>query len=218
MLAFLPDRTFDHLIGSMTSGWVGSAPGDRPAVLRLLKVGQDSGGDVGELIELLPGEAVDEQLAHVVAVLWGCFVQRRSPLAGEADIDGSGFAAVAFDQAAFGHAGELVMQAALLPADGGAKVVGTHPAVGRADRTVQVGQTAWSDPVTGADLSTISLRTGDSDTPSVVMAFSGKPIGQPVAMGGPFVMNNNAEIQQAFHDFHTGKFGAIPRQARLRYR
>jgi quercetin 2,3-dioxygenase len=49
------------------------------------------------------------------------------------------------------------------------------------------------------------------------MVYSGEPIGEPVAFGGPFVMNNQAEIAQAFRDFHGG-FGDIPRQARLRYR
>jgi quercetin 2,3-dioxygenase len=50
------------------------------------------------------------------------------------------------------------------------------------------------------------------------MAYSAQPIGQPVAMGGPFVMNTKTEIIQAFNDFHSGKFGDIPRQARLKYR
>ena len=47
------------------------------------------------------------------------------------------------------------------------------------------------------------------------MIYSGRPIGEPVAMGGAFVMNTQAEIEQAFQDFHQGKFGHIPRQARL---
>jgi quercetin 2,3-dioxygenase len=51
-----------------------------------------------------------------------------------------------------------------------------------------------------------------------VMTCSGQPIGQPVAMGGPFVMNSHAEIAQAFRDFHSGQFGDIPRQVRLQYR
>jgi quercetin 2,3-dioxygenase len=87
-----------------------------------------------------------------------------------------------------------------------------------AGRTVHAGQTAWSDPVAAAGSSTIAVHSDDRDTPSVVLAFSGKPIRQPVAMGGPFVMNSDAEIRQAFRDFHAGKFGAIPRQARLYYR
>jgi Pirin C-terminal cupin domain len=53
---------------------------------------------------------------------------------------------------------------------------------------------------------------GDGDQPSLIMVYSGQPIGQPVAMGGPFVMNTKAEITQAFNDLHVGKFGDIPRQ------
>ncbi|MET9084892.1 pirin family protein [Streptomyces sp. NPDC004237] len=91
-------------------------------------------------------------------------------------------------------------------------------AVTIAGHSVAAGQTAWSDPVPDTDLSVIGLRTADGDTPSVIMTFSGPPIRQPVALGGPMVMNTRAEIHQAFLDFQTGKFGAIPRQARLQYR
>jgi quercetin 2,3-dioxygenase len=63
----------------------------------------------------------------------------------------------------------------------------------------------------------ITLATGDGDTPSVVMVYSGQPIAEPVVMGGPFVMNTKTEITQAFQDFHSGEFGDIPRQARLKY-
>jgi quercetin 2,3-dioxygenase len=86
-----------------------------------------------------------------------------------------------------------------------------------AGRTVQAGQIAWSDPVPGAPVSSITLETGDGDKRSVVMVYSGQPIREPVAIGGPFVMNTQAEIEQAFRDFRSGKFGDIPRQARLKY-
>jgi len=49
------------------------------------------------------------------------------------------------------------------------------------------------------------------------MVYSGEPLREPVAMGGPFVMNRRVEIAQAFADFHAGKFGGVPRQARLKY-
>lgn len=58
-----------------------------------------------------------------------------------------------------------------------------------ADHAVRAGQVAWADPVPRATGSVITLATRDADQPSVVMACSGQPIGQPVAMGGPFVMN-----------------------------
>jgi hypothetical protein len=31
-------------------------------------------------------------------------------------------------------------------------------------------------------------------------------------------MNSKAEIYQAFQDYRSGKFGPVPRQARLQYR
>jgi redox-sensitive bicupin YhaK (pirin superfamily) len=37
------------------------------------------------------------------------------------------------------------------------------------------------------------------------MIYSGRPIREPVAMGGPFVMDKRTEITQAFMDFHAGK-------------
>lgn len=87
-----------------------------------------------------------------------------------------------------------------------------------AGRPVRAGQIAWSDPVPEAPVSAISLETGAGEEHSVVMAYSGEPIGQPVAMGGPFVMNSGAEIERAFRDFHSGMFGDIPNPTRLRYR
>jgi quercetin 2,3-dioxygenase len=86
-----------------------------------------------------------------------------------------------------------------------------------AGHPVRAGRIAWSDPVPHTAASVITLATGDGDTPSVVMVYSGQPIGQPVVMGGPFVMNTKTEITQAFQDFHSGTFGDIPRQARLKY-
>ena len=91
-------------------------------------------------------------------------------------------------------------------------------AVTVAGQPVRAGQIAWSDPVPDATVSAITLAAGDGDRESAVMAYSAQPIGQPVVMGGPFVMNTRTEITQAFSDFHSGKFGDIPRQARLKYR
>lgn len=87
-----------------------------------------------------------------------------------------------------------------------------------AGRPVGEGQIAWSDPVGPAENSVIRIETGDGTTPSQVLLYSGAPIRQPVAVGGPFVMNTADQIEQAFSDFHSGKFGEVPRMARLRYR
>jgi redox-sensitive bicupin YhaK (pirin superfamily) len=106
----------------------------------------------------------------------------------------------------------------VLPAHDRAFLAVLSGQVALAGRTVHAGQTAWSDPVGGAEPSAITLHSADGDQPAVVLAFSGQPIGQPVAMGGPFVMTSRAEIHQAFEDFRNGGFGPVPRQARLRHR
>ncbi len=45
-----------------------------------------------------------------------------------------------------------------------------------------------------------------SITHSKFLIISGKPIGEPIARGGPFVMNTKAEILQAVQDYHNGTF------------
>ena len=38
------------------------------------------------------------------------------------------------------------------------------------------------------------------------LLISGKPIGEPIARGGPFVMNTKEEILKAVEDYHSGNF------------
>ena len=38
------------------------------------------------------------------------------------------------------------------------------------------------------------------------LLISGKPIGEQIARGGPFVMNTKQEILQAIEDYHSGRF------------
>lgn len=44
---------------------------------------------------------------------------------------------------------------------------------------------------------------------AVVLIMSGEPLREPIAAHGPFVMNTRAEIQQAFEDVSSGKFGHL---------
>jgi redox-sensitive bicupin YhaK (pirin superfamily) len=45
-----------------------------------------------------------------------------------------------------------------------------------------------------------------------VIVLGGAPIREPVAWGGPFVMNTRAEVLQAFEDHQAGRLGSIPAQ------
>lgn len=44
---------------------------------------------------------------------------------------------------------------------------------------------------------------------AIVLVLSGKPIPEPIAAHGPFVMNSRQELIEAFADFQTGKFGCL---------
>jgi len=64
----------------------------------------------------------------------------------------------------------------------------------------------------GGDYLTIAAeQEQDGRSPAVdVLVLGGRPIGEPVAFGGPFVMNSKAEVVQAFDDYRRGKLGTVP--------
>lgn len=56
------------------------------------------------------------------------------------------------------------------------------------------------------DGSQLTLEASDD---AKVLLLSGEPIDEPIVGHGPFVMNTEREIHQAFADFHSGKFGQM---------
>jgi len=51
----------------------------------------------------------------------------------------------------------------------------------------------------------------DSRHPALeVVLLGGRPIREPIAWAGPFVMNTKAEVMQAYEDFQKGRLGTIP--------
>ncbi|AYJ47854.1 pirin family protein [Rhodococcus sp. P1Y] len=74
--------------------------------------------------------------------------------------------------------------------------------VGPDRRPIRMGQTALLGRGDTIDVSATDALD--------VFVLGGKPIREPVAMAGPFVMNTKAEVVQAFEDFQAGRLGSVP--------
>jgi redox-sensitive bicupin YhaK (pirin superfamily) len=84
--------------------------------------------------------------------------------------------------------------------------------VGAERRPIKSGQLAVMGA--GDRLTVAAADTQESRHPALeVLLLGGQPIREPVAQYGPFVMNTQAELQQAIADFQAGRLGVIPEGA-----
>jgi redox-sensitive bicupin YhaK (pirin superfamily) len=77
------------------------------------------------------------------------------------------------------------------------------------DRPVHTGQLA----LLGAG-EVIAARAGGGERGGEgtldILVMGGRAIGEPIAWGGPFVMNTRAEVLEAFEDYQSGRLGTQP--------
>lgn len=93
--------------------------------------------------------------------------------------------------------------------NGLAYVMAGRGSVGTDRRPVHTGQTAVFGA--GSSLTVRADETQDAKSPDLeVVLLGGRPIREPMAHYGPFVMNSEAELRQAFEDFQRGRLGTIP--------
>ena len=59
----------------------------------------------------------------------------------------------------------------------------------------------------------VRLRGGERTARLLLLA--GVPLREPVARYGPFVMNTERELRQAFEDYRAGRMGEITRTAAI---
>jgi redox-sensitive bicupin YhaK (pirin superfamily) len=94
-----------------------------------------------------------------------------------------------------------------LPADCNAFVVVLEGkgAIGLGATSVAAGDVASLTRDDSGGLSEVRAAAGDE--PLRALLFAGRPLCEPVVARGPFVMNTEAEIEQAYIDYRAGRFG-----------
>jgi redox-sensitive bicupin YhaK (pirin superfamily) len=88
-------------------------------------------------------------------------------------------------------------------------VMAGQGSIGTDGRPIATGQLAVLGP---GDALTVSASTHQEQrSPTLdVLVLGGRPIREPVAWMGPFVMNTREEVLQAVADYQAGRLGSIP--------
>ncbi len=88
-------------------------------------------------------------------------------------------------------------------------VMNGQGSVGAEGRPIETGQLVVFGP--GDTITIEAARQQESRSPSMdVLVLGGRPIREPVAWLGPFVMNTREEVMQAVADYQAGRLGSIP--------
>lgn len=89
-----------------------------------------------------------------------------------------------------------------------AYVLAGQGSVGAERRPIAMGQAAMFGAGDSVSLIADDIQEGRAPNMEVLL-LGGRPIGEPVAWAGPFVMNTEDEVRQAFEDHRAGRLGAI---------
>lgn len=76
--------------------------------------------------------------------------------------------------------------------------------IGPAGNLLSAGPLGWLTRSEEPGTSDLTIRA--RGTAARFLLFADQPLREPIAFGGPFVMNTQAEIQQAFADYRAGRF------------
>jgi redox-sensitive bicupin YhaK (pirin superfamily) len=77
--------------------------------------------------------------------------------------------------------------------------------VGGEQSPVRAGDVVWLTRSDDEGISEVEIACGTA--PLRALLYAGRPLHEPVVAQGPFVMNTEAQIRQAYLDYQAGRFG-----------